>query len=297
MLKKMGGMGMALAGMELLSVTGAPSGSPVEAAMPSSKVVIASRGSIYDMVAGAVDKLGGISKFVKKGAKVALKPNTAWSELKPGDLNTHNLVLEAIIKLCKNAGAKTVTIYDHTSDDYKLTFKESGVWKVCRSMNVDIFPGDKSEYFRKISIKGAKHLKSTNVFKGILDADCYINVPVAKAHHLTTVTLAMKNQIGCVEKMGLFHQFGLHPSIAESATAIKPHLCILDATRMIMNDIEGPEIVKLENKILASTDMAALDAQGAVLFGYDPDKIEYIKLAHKLGVGQINSKKIELIRI
>jgi uncharacterized protein (DUF362 family) len=295
MLKKIGRTGLALAGIELLSGMGLFSAG-VEASS-SSTVAVASGNNISQMVTKVVNQLGGMGRFVKRGAKVVIKPNVSFARTPEQAATTHPEIVDALIKMCKSAGAASVTVIDNTCNNYKVTFQTSGIEKVCRDNNVPIIGGE-SHHFRNVTIPRGKTLKSANVFSAILEADCYINVPIAKVHSAATVTLALKNQMGCVQDRGYFHRSGLHQCIADLATFLKPHLNVLDATRMLMTKgPAGPGEVKKENKIAASTDMVALDVYSSGLLGYDPKKVQHIISAHQAGLGQMDPGKIRIVQV
>ena len=47
--------------------------------------------------------------------------------------------------------------------------------------------------------------------------------------------------------------------------------------------------------ILASADQVAIDAVAAKLMGFDPMTIEYIRIAHDLGLGCGDPREIEIV--
>lgn len=74
-----------------------------------------SRGNspIDDAVRQAVDLIGGISSFVKPGDRVVIKPNLAYPC--PPPATTDPAVVEAVARLCVEAGARDVLVGDSSS--------------------------------------------------------------------------------------------------------------------------------------------------------------------------------------
>ncbi len=69
------------------------------------------------------------------------------------------------------------------------------------------------------------------------DCDVFINVPIAKHHGGSQLTMCCKNLMGAVKDRGYLHQ-SLHEGIADLAMMIPGHLCVLDATRILLRN--GP---------------------------------------------------------
>ena len=65
------------------------------------------KGRNYGKITGlAVEALGGMGEFVKKGDKVVIKPNISWDRTPPLAANVHPEVLKEVIAMCLNAGAE-----------------------------------------------------------------------------------------------------------------------------------------------------------------------------------------------
>jgi len=73
--------------------------------------------SVRTLARKVFEAAGGIQKFVSKQDVVVIKPNISWA--RPPDLaaTTNPEVLEAVVELCQEAGAKKVRIADHTIHD------------------------------------------------------------------------------------------------------------------------------------------------------------------------------------
>jgi uncharacterized protein (DUF362 family) len=110
----------------------------------------------------------------------------------------------------------------------------------------------------------------------------------------------MKNLMGVVWDRGAWHRNDLHQCIADYATYRKPALNIVDAYAVLRQN--GPRGVSVEDvsvmkSQLLSTDMVAIDAAAAKLFGSDPADIRYIGLAAAQGVGSMALDRLNIKRI
>lgn len=278
--------GLTLAGDKMLGIL-----EEAEAAAPT--LAIASAGSIEARVKKAIDGLGGIGKFVKKGKTVVIKPNIAWARAPEHAANTNPQVLAAVIKLCKQAGAGRITVVDHTCDNWSTAFDLSGAKKVCADNKVRLVSGHNKSIYKSVKIPKGKILKADDCIREVLDADCFINIPVPKVHGATIMTASMKNLMGVNWDRQNWHRKGLDQCIADYSSAVKADLIILDAIRiMLTGGPKGPGKTKDVGHIVAGVDPVAIDAYAAQLLGKDPTKVGHIVAASKLGLGQIDLKKV-----
>ncbi len=246
-------------------------------------------------VHAAIKAIGGMSRFVKEGDMVVLKPNIGFSCSPEMAATTNPVVVSTLIKLCYEAKAKNVIVFDHTCDYWEICFKRTGIKKATISAGGKIFSAHRKGLYRKIPIPAGKALKETLVVKQLLDADVIINIPIAKHHGAAGLTLGMKNLMGAVWDRGIFHVKDLHQCITDLSTVIKPHLTVLDATRALFNNgPRGPGDVKHIGKIIAGVDPVAVDAYGCSLFGKEPHQIGHINIAHKMGLGEIDLSKLRI---
>jgi uncharacterized protein (DUF362 family) len=110
----------------------------------------------------------------------------------------------------------------------------------------------------------------------------------------------MKNLMGIVWDRRFWHRNDLHQCIADFATWRKPDLNIIDAYRVMTRN--GPRGVSeadivIKKSLILSTDMVAADAAAAKIFGSEPSTIPYIKIAHEMGVGNMNLEELNIERI
>ncbi|MFH1050322.1 MAG: DUF362 domain-containing protein [bacterium] len=257
-------------------------------------------GEADDMFDKGIEALGGMSKFVKKGHKVVVKPNIGWDVSPERAGNTNPKLVKRIIEHCFKAGAKDVYVFDHTCDDWRMTYKTSGIEYAVKSVGGKIVSGASEKYYRKITFPKGKSLKEDKVHQLILDSDVYINVPILKNHGSAKLTMCLKNQMGCNWDRRYWHKNDLQQCIADFATRIKPDLNIVDAYRIMQT--HGPRGVSVEDVTLLkaqiiSTDMVAADAAATKFFGLEPKDIPHVRIAHEMGIGNMEIEKLRIKRI
>ena len=247
----------------------------------------------------AMAAIGGIGRFVKKGDVVWVKPNIGWDRKPETAGNTNPDVVATIVRLCLDAGAKTVKVGDNPVDQATKSYESSAIPAAVRDLGAEVVFLDRNR-FRDAAIKGER-LKSIPIYPDIVECDLVINVPVAKHHRLTDVTLCMKNYLGVIERRQLIHQ-DFNAPMGEAGTAMadltrfmKPRLCILDGIRVLLrNGPKGGNLadVKWAGTVAAGTDIVALDALGAELLGRKPKEVKSIVKGEQAGLGKIDYRSL-----
>ena len=146
----------------------------------------------------AIASLGGMEKFVPRGSKVLVKPNIGWDVTPERAGNTHPKLVARIIEHCLNAGAKEVSVFDHTCENWVQCYKNSGIEKAVKDAGGKIVSGDSEGYYQKVAVPKGKRLTEAKVHELLLGADVFINVPILKHHSSSMVTIGMKNLMGVV---------------------------------------------------------------------------------------------------
>jgi uncharacterized protein (DUF362 family) len=257
-------------------------------------------GEPVQMFDKAIESLGGMKNFVKKGQTVVVKPNIGWDTSPQRGATTNPDLVKRIIEQCFSAGAKTVYVFDNTCDNWNKCYENSGIQKAVRDAGGKLVPANSESNYQQVDVKNGKKLKKTKVHELILSSDVFINVPVLKSHGSTVITAAMKNHMGIVWDRGYWHRNDLNQCIADFAAYRKPDLNVVDAYRVMTK--RGPRGVSEEDLVLMkslilSKDIVAVDAAAAKLFGAEPANVSYIKLAHDAGLGSMDLTKLSINRI
>jgi uncharacterized protein (DUF362 family) len=259
-------------------------------------VAIVKNGTPGDMVRKAVDALGGMGKFVKSNQTVLVKPNIGWDRLPAQAANTNPEVVAEVVKMCLEAGAKHVRVLDRTCNEARRCYKNSGIEKSAGDAGAQVrFIVD--SLFEEVKIPSGQLITSWPIYRDALESDVLINVPIAKNHAISRITLGFKNLMGLLGgDRGQIHK-DFMIKIVDVATVIKPALTIIDAYRILLrNGPSGGNIsdVAEAKTIIAGTDPVATDACAVSLFNIKPAEMEYLQFAAQRGLGKIDLDKVSL---
>ena len=251
----------------------------------------------------ALEAMGGMSRFVKKGQRVVIKPNMSFAKTPDFAATTHPLVVVAVAQACIDAGAGEVLVLDHTLQRAELCLERTGIRDACKTVpGVHVLAMQDRKFFQEIRVPQGKVFDKVEVLKDILDS-VLINIPVAKSHSATGVSLGLKGLMGLIWDRESFHsQFNINQGIADLATVIKPQLTILDATRaMVTGGPGGPGEVKKPNLVVAGVDPVAVDSYGVGIVpwygqNFKGRQVEHLLLAHQQGLGQIDVEKLKITK-
>lgn len=264
-------------------------------------LVAVRNGDPVSMFEAGIAELGGMKAFVKKGQHVVVKPNIAWDQPPEIPANTNPEVVGAVVRHCLKAGASKVTVFDHTCHNWKRSYKTSGIAEAVEAAGGEMAPANLESQYQEVELKGAKLIKRALVHKEMLACDVLINMPVLKHHGGAKLSLTMKNLMGVVWDRRIFHKQGLDQGIADLCfTPKKVDLNIIDAYRILRQ--HGPQGKAREDGEIAKyqmlgRDMVSLDAAAAKLFGMDPGKLGYVRIAGEMGAGQADLDKVRIKRI
>lgn len=267
-----------------------------EAAERSDLVVAQGQGkSPATLTMTAVNEFGGMKKFISRGDIVVIKPNIGWDRLPEQAANTNPEVVATLVKLCFDAGAKKVKIFDRTVNDPRRCYKQSGIADAVTPLGAELsFIDDRR--FMDMSIKG-QVLKSWPLYRDVFEADKIINVPIAKHHGLAKLTMAMKNWMGIMGgERGRIHQ-RIGESLADLCLVVKPTLTVLDAVRILTaNGPQGGDLkdVRRTDTIVIGTDQVAVDSFGATLFGMKGSDLSYVRAGAAIGIGTMDLSKLKI---
>ncbi len=256
-----------------------------------------SRESIASMLESGFKQMGGIDRFIKKGMRVVIKPNIGWNSTPEQAHNTNPDLVETVAKMCIRRGA-TVTIFDRSVNSSRMTYRRSGMIEAARKAGAAIEYVDFGK-FRDVKVPGGLYVDSLPVYTGILDADFVINMPIAKHHSSSTLTLAMKNLMGVIGGNRGYYHGNIHPSIVDFAKTVRSDLVILDATRILTahgpNGGTAADVRELRT-IVMGTNPVTVDAFAATLFNIEPSSLGFLNLASREGMGEINISRMNILR-
>jgi len=245
------------------------------------------------LVRRSLEELGGIRRFIARGDVVLIKPNIGWDRTPEQAANTNPQVVAETVRLCLEANASKVIVTDVSCNDARRCFPRSGIAEAASAEGAEvILPEDR--ILKRVNLR--RSLGSWLVIEPLLSADKVINIPVAKHHSLTGVTLGMKNWLGIVGGPRVWLHQDIHTSIVDLAEFARPVLTIIDAYRILVrNGPTGGSLsdVELKKTVIASTDPVAADAYAAKTYwNLDYQTLNYLKIASDRGLGNMNFERV-----
>ena len=255
---------------------------------------------IKEMMRRGIKALGGMEKLVSSGDTVVIKPNIAWDRRPEYAVNTNPFVVASLVGMCVEAGANRVRVLDHTcAINPGPSYINSGIEKAAREAGAEVRFVNR-RLFKDVKIPGGKLLNSWSFYEELIyqdEVDVLINVPIAKQHSTSRLSMALKNTMGMIGgNRGSIHK-DIHPKIADLNKVVKVDLTVLDAFRILKR--HGPTGGRLEDvdntfenarRLIISTDPVAVDSYGATMFEYEGKDIGFIQESYEAGLGEIDFK-------
>ena len=256
------------------------------------KVVLARNQDHAEALRTALDAIGGISRFVKTGERVLLKPNVAWDRVPEQAVNTNPVLVGEMVRQCRIAGASDVVVTDFGGDNLERTFFRSGIRTSVEQNGGRIFlPGD--DDFVETDLKG-RFITTWPVLKNTFEIDRLINMPIAKHHGLVLGTASMKNFFGIIGGYRDRLHDQLDQSIVDLAAYFRPTLTVVDATRVLVRNGPGggsfDDVVACDS-VICATDQVAADSRASEFLGRTGKEVSHVVLAAQQGLGEIDYRK------
>ncbi|MFC1512212.1 DUF362 domain-containing protein [Candidatus Latescibacterota bacterium] len=271
-------------------------------AQDSADIGVMTGTDIEATVRAAVASVGGIEKFVQRGDNVAIKPNLSFASPIERAVTTNPAVVVSVIKLCQEAGAGRIMVLDHPLQDAAVIGTNSELAGMVRDMKgVSFFLPSTENLYREIPIPQGKVMKSTQTMTILDDMDVLINVPIAKNHSATAVSLGIKGNLGLVwDRVAYHNSSDFNQSLADLATILKADLTIVDAVRALLTrGPQGPGRVQEFNTIIAGTDPVAVDSYAVSFVWKQWDltgrNVEHLVKSEVLGLGSIDTTTLNVV--
>lgn len=249
-----------------------------------SKVLVVKAGNLTEAFDRAIKEFGGMENYISNREKVILKPDMSINVTPDKKLTTNPELVAHIVKSCYELKSRGVFVFDHCKDEWTKCYKNSGIERLAKDANAKVFPGNHPLFFYEVENKNAITLKKLQLHKQFQNYNYLFNIPVFKPDSETTIASGVKNLMGCVLNWEDYYKNRLHRCLAEFLYLKQPDLTIIDASNIA------------DNCLIASTDVVAADAVACRMAGIDPSKVQHLKIASDLKLGNIAEEKIEVIK-
>ena len=253
-------------------------------------------------------KLADMRGSLKKGATTILKDNISWHLPMPS-ANSTPWQLEGTIKSLKSSGFDDIVAVENKTvvtrpkhgeklNKFDIVFNK---YKIPVKYNFD--PNDMKwvEYKSKAKLRILPKIYP----EGVMIPDYFIgkniiHLPTMKCHIYTTTTGSMKNAFGGLLSLRRHYTHSwIHETLVDLLKIqkeIHPGIfAVMDGTTA--GNGPGPRtlIPVQADYLLASADQVAIDAVAAKMMGFDPMKLDYIRLAVEDGLGNGDPRNIEIV--
>ena len=251
---------------------------------------------VEQAVRNSLDLLGGISRFVKPGSRVLVKPNLLMSKGPEYGITTHPEVVRAVIHILKAIGCKIIigdgpSVWGQYIENVDEVYNLTGIKQVCQDEGVELVNFDKRRMRDKFPLTAK-----------LDECDYLISLPKFKTHEFTLITGAIKNLFGLVSgtyKTEL-HKNYFEPSefakiLVDIYEETKPALTIIDGILALEGD--GPAtagVTRKLNLLLAGSDCVALDTVVAKIMGITDREVLTTKEAALRGLGESQLTRIKI---
>jgi len=248
----------------------------------------------------AIEALGGMAAFVSAGYDVIIKPNICTDYHTPEYATTTNpTVVGTLVTMCLEAGAKRVRVMDYPFGGTATSaYATSGIGDAVEAAGGEMHVMIPAKY-TWVDIPEGRDITKVKIYPDTLEADLLINVPIAKDHGATRLTLGAKNLMGVILDRDMMHM-NLSQRIADLTSLVRPPLTVIDAVRILTaNGPTGGDLadVKQMDTVIASRDVVAADAYATTLFGLTGSDIGYITASADMGLGTMDLSSIDIQEI
>jgi len=263
-------------------------------------LAVARGGEPEEITRRAIEAIGGMQRFVKKGDDVIVKPNicVAYHTFEYA-ATTNPDVVATLVKLSLEAGARRVRVMDQPfGGTPQSAYERSGIKAAVGAAGGEMEVMSPAK-FVEVAIPDGRDLDKWHFYGPVLEADVLINVPVAKHHNLARLTLGMKNLLGVILGPSAIHA-NLGQRVADLTSLVKPQLTVVDAVRVLT--AHGPtggsldDVQKLDT-VIASHDIVATDAYATTLFDQKPDYLSYVTAGAEMGLGKMELDELDIEEI
>jgi uncharacterized protein (DUF362 family) len=240
----------------------------------------------------------GVSRLVRSGDTVLLKPNCIAPRAPEAAVQTHPAVIVEVARLIKDLGARPLVGDSPGWGTIYSCAQAMGLDESLKALGVPLRPLDRPKPCRLGDGRTVVSISSV-----ALEADVVINLPKFKAHQQLMFTFAVKNLFGCVSgKRKAYWHFARGGSaeqfcefLIEVYKVVSPAVTIIDG----ITAMEGPGPIRGQARhlgwLIGGTDPMGCERVCAQLVDADPEQIPLIRTARRIGFGCHDTLGIALV--
>jgi len=257
--------------------------------------VLIKRVKSYEKIGEKIEIKHLLKDFVRERleskSKVVLKPNfLKWSNPEDGCV-THPGLVKEIARFFGRLGKEVYILEGGFSKDVSdRYFDEYGLREVAECINLN------RHEFVNVQIGGEK-LKSVSVSKQaltLLKDSFFVSIPKLKVHHLTLVTLGIKNNMGFLKKPAMNMHLGINKKLVDLLRVFNPNLVVIDGV-IGGEGSEGNTKPVSHGVVVVGDNVVEVDSVGAYLMGFNPEEIGFLRLAGERGYGEYRMDRIDVV--
>ena len=252
---------------------------------------------VRDAVKQGLNLLGGAAQFVQPGEKILIKPNLLVGDSPDKCISPHPMVFQAVLEEFKACGVQLSFGDSPGFGSAQAAARNAELLPVAEALDVPVADFQNGE---TVSFLDGKFIKQFTLAKGVLESDGVISLAKMKAHALTRITGAIKNQFGCIPGVLKAEFHSKLPSanvfskmLVDLNLYIKPRLYIMDGIKAMEGNGPRNGDPRPMHVLIFSTDPVALDATVCKMVNLDEALVDPIVYGNEFGLG--NSKDIEYV--
>jgi len=261
--------------------------------MTKTSVAILAGESPANMMDEALELMGA-SELIEPNDKVLIKPNYVAAKHPSTGITTDTRIVERVIEFVKNSGVSDIIVGEGGAEDTERAFDVVGIRNVTRQHRVRLVDLNRDSRIQ-IRIPQALALHEIGISEVALRSTCIINIPTLKVHHIALATLCMKNLMGLILPKSIMHS-QINEKIVDLTSLFRNKAKINIVDGLVGAEVDEVHGRRVEmNLVIAGQDLVAVDSVAAAIMGIDPNKVKYLGLAEKRGLGISNLKEIEIL--
>lgn len=245
------------------------------------EIAIAVRRNPGEALRVALSKLNEPIIPPKNIKRVVIKPSIYDPKL-PG--NTDVKIVRAAIQIFNSVGPITIVESDNPLRSAKDAFSLCN-YSNLENKSVSLLNLSDTEM---VSVQFAGHYFEKRKMPRILHDDVFlINIATLKAEpDICGIGASIKNLFGLLPELDkrVYHG-SLDSVLMDLLDAYRPNLTVVDLTDVIIGERTSATI-KHVGGVVVGTDPVAVDSFCSNLLGIDPLKVNHLKIAHSLGIGE-----------